>query len=145
MSQFRLASIVVLIWLGTEAHAASMVPSIGIASPDGRILVNVTVAEGRASYSVALDGKEILQKSRLGVVRDDADFSQGVDVTANYLARAGKLEKIDERYELLTSKRRQNAYRANRRVVELATPAGARMDGKDDRGEAARGLGLSRG
>ena len=128
MSQFRLASIVVLIWLGTEAHAASMVPSIGIASPDGRILVNVTVAEGRASYSVALDGKEILQKSRLGVVRDDADFSQGVDVTANYLARAGKLEKIDERYELLTSKRRQNAYRANRRVVELATPAGARMD-----------------
>jgi alpha-glucosidase len=110
------------------AGAASMIPNIGIASPDGHILVNVIVADGQATYSVSLDGKELLQKSRLGVVRDDADFSQGVAVTANYLTRAIKLEKVEDRYELLTSKRRQNVYRANRRVFEVETQAGARMD-----------------
>ena len=35
---------------------------------------------------------------------------------------------MEDRYELLTSKRRNNVYRANRRVVELQTAGGARMD-----------------
>jgi len=128
MSRFRLGSIAVLLGMAAQANAVSTIPSIGIASPDGRILVQVLVAEGQATYSAALDGKEILQKSRLGVVRDDADFSQGVDVTANYLARVIKLEKVEDRYELLTGKRRQNVYRANRRVFELQTATGTRMD-----------------
>jgi hypothetical protein len=49
----------------------------------------------------------VLQRSRLGVVRDDADFTTGLSPTANYSKRAAKLEKVDDRYELLTSKRRQ--------------------------------------
>ena len=114
--------------IGASAHATSVVPSIGIASPDGRIVVNVTVADAAATYSVSYSGQEILRKSRLGVVRDDADFSQGIDVSPNYLVRIGKLEKVEDRYELLTGKRRQNVYRANRRVFELQTQSGARMD-----------------
>jgi hypothetical protein len=129
MSLARLALIVSAAFgIAASAHAASTIPSIGIASPDGRILVNVTVAAGAATYAVSYGGQEILRKSRLGVLRDDADFSQGLDVTTNYLARVNKLEKIEDRYELLTSKRRQNIYRANRRVLELATQSGARMD-----------------
>ena len=129
MSLARLALIVSAAFgIAASAHAASTIPSIGIASPDGRILVNVTVAAGAATYAVSYGGQEILRKSRLGVLRDDADFSQGLDVTTNYLARVNKLEKVEDRYELLTSKRRQNVYRANRRVLELATQSGARMD-----------------
>ncbi|MEO8061144.1 MAG: glycoside hydrolase family 97 catalytic domain-containing protein [Pseudomonadota bacterium] len=128
MSRFRLATIAALFAVAVQANAVSLIPSIGIASPDGHILVQVIVADGQATYSVTIDGQEILQKSRLGLVRDDADFSQGVDITANYLARANKLEKVEDRYELLTSKRRQNSYRANRRVFELETQAGIRMD-----------------
>jgi hypothetical protein len=129
MSLARLALIVSAAFgIAASAHAASTIPSIGIASPDGRILVNVTIAAGAATYAVSYGGQEILRKSRLGVLRDDADFSQGLDVTTNYLARVNKLEKVEDRYELLTSKRRQNIYRANRRVLELATQSGARMD-----------------
>jgi len=129
MSLARLALIVSAAFgIAASAHPASTIPSIGIASPDGRILVNVTVAAGAATYAVSYGGQEILRKSRLGVVRDDADFSQGLDATTNYLARVNKLEKVEDRYELLTSKRRQNVYRANRRVLELATQSGARMD-----------------
>ena len=44
-------------------------------SPDGRIVVAFSLADARATYSVSVGGKEILRRSRLGVVRDDADFT----------------------------------------------------------------------
>jgi hypothetical protein len=128
MTQCRFAWLVVVFCLASPVHALDAAAGVAVASPDGRIMVRVAVASGQATYSVSLDGREILQKSRLGVVRDDADFSQGIDVTANYSTRAGKLEKVEDRYELVNGKRRQNVYRANRRVFELKAPSGARMD-----------------
>jgi hypothetical protein len=128
MTQCRFAWLVVVFCLASPVHALDAAAGVAFASPDGRIMVRVAVASGQATYSVSLDGREILQKSRLGVVRDDADFSQGIDVTANYSTRAGKLEKVEDRYELVNGKRRQNVYRANRRVFELKAPSGARMD-----------------
>ena len=97
-----------------------------------RIVVDVTVNEGQPAYTVALQGKPLIGSSRLGVVRDDADFSVALAPAANYSKRLEKLEKVDTRYELLTSKRRNNTYRANRRVLELQTASGARMDIVDD-------------
>jgi alpha-glucosidase len=114
---------------GSAASAAkSLAPSLGVQSPDGRLLVEVMIDEGAPGYTVSLEGKQVLQRSRLGVLRDDADFSTGLSPTANYLKRAEKLEKVDDRYELLTAKRRHSVYRANRRVFELQTATGARMD-----------------
>jgi alpha-glucosidase len=110
------------------ASAKSLAPSLGVSSPDGRVLVEVMIDEGEPGYTVSVDGKQVLQRSRLGVVRDDADFSAGLSPTANYPKRAAKLEKIDDHYELLTSKRRHSVYRANRRVFELQAASGARMD-----------------
>jgi len=110
------------------AAATSVVPGAAIVSPDGRILVDVSLADGKAGYTVSVDGKPVLRASSLGVVRDDADFTTGLEPTANYAKRIAKLEKVDDRYELLTSKRRKNEYVANRRVLELKTAAGARMD-----------------
>ena len=126
MSPARLALCAFL--FAASAHSTSLIPSIGIASPDGRILVQVNAAEGQATYSVNYNGQEILRTSRLGVVRDDADFTQGISATEHYLDRVIKLEKVEDHYELLTSKRRQNVYRANRRVFEVQSHSGARMD-----------------
>ncbi len=128
MSWFRLSCFVLMAWCVNSASATSVTPSYTVSSPDGRILVAFSLADARATYSVSVGGKEILRPSRLGVVRDDADFTANIDVTANYEKRAAKLEKVEDRYELLTSKRRQNVYRANRRVLEVQTAAGARMD-----------------
>jgi hypothetical protein len=99
-----------------------------VVSPDGRIAIEVGMAEGEPSYTVNLEGKQILRKSRLGVVRDDADFASGLTPTANFGKRVAQLQKVDDRYEVLTSKRRNGVYRANRRVFELQTATGARMD-----------------
>ena len=72
--------------------------------------------DGSPGYTVSLEGKPVLGRSRLGVLRDDADFSAGLTPTANYSKRAAQLQKVDDHYELLTSKRRNSVYRANRRV-----------------------------
>jgi hypothetical protein len=117
-----------MVSLAAPVSATSVTPSYTVASPDGRIVVSFSMADARATYSVSVGGKEILRQSRLGVVRDDADFTQSIDVTANFEKRAAKLEKVEDRYELLTSKRRNNVYRANRRVMEVQTRSGARMD-----------------
>jgi hypothetical protein len=128
MPRFLLTSLVLMLACTSVVPAMAVTPSYTVPSPDGRIVVTVSLADAHATYTVNIGGKEILRQSRLGVLRDDADFTQGIDITPSFEKRAAKLEKVDDRYELLTSKRRQNVYRANRRVFEVKTAAGARMD-----------------
>jgi hypothetical protein len=106
---------------------ATPVPQGVITSPDKRIVVVVNL-RGEPTYTVQLDDQVVLRDSRLGVIRDDADFSRDLGVTASHARRAGQLEKIEDVYDLATIKRRHNVYRANRRVLELQTSRGARMD-----------------
>lgn len=95
-----------------------------VKSPDGRLAVEFTLSAGGAPhYTIQLDGKALLTESRLGLVRDDADFSR----TLKLLSESG-VEPVEDRYEILTAKRRVNTYRANRRVFHLATKAGEKMD-----------------
>lgn len=110
------------------AGAMSVEPQAAVSSPDGRLLVTISLADGQPTYSVSTNGREILRKSRLGVVRDDADFTQGLNVTTNYPARIAKREKVFDRYTLVNNKRRDNVYEANRLVFETQTNAGQRMD-----------------
>jgi len=126
MSELRWSFVAVLA-IANPVSAMSMDP-VGIASPDGRIVVEASVNDGAPGYTVSLEGKPVLGRSRLGVLRDDADFSTGLTPTANYSKRAAQLQKVDDHYELLTSKRRNSVYRANRRVLELQSASGARID-----------------
>lgn len=109
-----------------SAGGASIGADSRLASPDGRVLVVFDLDEGSPGYTVHLDGREVLRRSALGVVRDDADFTRDLKPASRYASR--RHEKVEARYELLTGKRRQNLYRANRHVYELQTAAGARMD-----------------
>jgi hypothetical protein len=70
-----------------------------------------------------LDARIVLRESRLGLIRDDADFSRKLRLLAS--SRPGIVE---DRYEILTAKRRVNHYRANRRVFHLADTAGRKLD-----------------
>jgi alpha-glucosidase len=124
----RVAVLFAGLWLCATATGKSLLPQATITSPDGRLAVVVTVEGGIASYTASLEGREVLRKSRLGVVREDADLSQDLAVTASYGQRVAQLEKIEDVYDLATIKRRHNVYRANRRVVEVQSAKGARMD-----------------
>ncbi|HRS52967.1 MAG TPA: glycoside hydrolase family 97 catalytic domain-containing protein [Candidatus Marinimicrobia bacterium] len=50
-----------------------------LTSPDGNITVEFDVSQkGEATYQIAYHGKKIIQVSQLGLVREDADFSEGL-------------------------------------------------------------------
>lgn len=93
-------------------------------SPDGRLEAEFKLTDaGEPRYRILRDGKEVLRESRLGLVRDDADFAGNLV----WLGESG-VEPIEDRYEILTAKRRMNVYRANRNTFHLATADGKKMD-----------------
>lgn len=95
-----------------------------LASPNGRLAVIFHLNDSSAPrYTLQLDGNTVLQESRLGLVRDDMDFSRDL-----HLLSASKPDRVRDHYEILTAKRRVNDYRANRQVFHLQTAAGAKMD-----------------
>jgi hypothetical protein len=104
--------------------AASETKAFSIGSPDGRVLVDFHLdADGAPRYVIRLDGKTVLLDSRLGLVRDDGDFSRGLR-----LLPEARTETVRDSYEILTAKRRVNTYRANRKVFHLQTATGQKMD-----------------
>ncbi|MEO7998273.1 MAG: glycoside hydrolase family 97 catalytic domain-containing protein [Gemmatimonadaceae bacterium] len=97
---------------------------IQISSPDNHVAVRVAMDSlGVPTYVIAHNGLDVLRPSRLGVVRDDADFSRGLRLTG-----ASAVERVADDYEVLTTKRRLNHYRANRRVIHMRVASGAPMD-----------------
>ena len=51
-----------------------------VSSPDGRLQVTITDDGGQAVYSVKYDSQPVLLPSRLGLVTDYADFTQGLAI-----------------------------------------------------------------
>lgn len=95
-----------------------------LTSPDGRVAVEFQLgADGAPAYELRREGTVVLARSRLGLVRDDADFSTGLSLVGE-----SKVERVRDRYELAVSKRRLNDYRANRQTYRLVTADGQRMD-----------------
>ncbi len=108
----------------SSAAFASQKSEFQITSPNGRLAVDFRLNDaGAPCYTIQLDGQPVLQESRLGVVRDNADFSKDL-----HLLSASKTDRVRDHYEMLTAKRRVNDYRANRQVFHLQTAAGANMD-----------------
>lgn len=95
-----------------------------VASPDKRLYLDFLLDDGGAPrYSIRRDGKAVLQESRLGLIRDDADFTKGLRLVAD-----SQVESVADDYEILTAKRRLNKYRANRKVFHLETTSGDKLD-----------------
>ena len=92
-----------------------------ISSPDKNILVSCDVAN--ASYTIAYKGSMVLQHSRLGVAREDEDFSKNlqlVKVTAPVI--------IKDNYTMLNAKRKNISYTAMQRIFETKTATGKKMN-----------------
>lgn len=105
------------------ATADTVDHTLRVMSPDSHLAVDFTLdAEGTPRYALTLDDKPVLQPSRLGVVRDDADFS-----THLKLVSAHDVERVTDDYTLQTIKRRVNHYAANRRAFDLQGSNGEAM------------------
>jgi len=79
--------------LSVALCAAASAAEVSVKSPDGKVAVKVTDTAA-LSYSVTLDGREVVASSRLGIVAD------GVDLGAGAAMGKTKTQKIREVYPL---------------------------------------------
>ena len=118
---FRCSLLLPALFAGSIFHAQS---ASLVKSPDGQLAVEFSLNASHAPvYQISKEGQPVLRESRLGLIRDDADFSQGLVLTGE-----SKVTTVKDRYEILTAKRRLNDYRANRKEFHLATADGKKMD-----------------
>ena len=59
---------------------AAQAQDIDVKSPDGRLVMTLHTDGGQAAYSVTLDGRQMLTRSRLGLTTDMGDFTQGLSM-----------------------------------------------------------------
>jgi hypothetical protein len=89
--------------------------SYTLKSPDSKISVDVRLtSSGETFYSVSHSGSIILKQSKLGIIRNDDDFS-----TSLTLDSVSDVNVISDKYTLLHGKRLNCAYKGNSRVFYL--------------------------
>ena len=85
-----------------------------VAGPDGRLVVTVSDAGGKPTYSVAYDGAAFVAPSPLGLKADIGDFTAGLTLTG--FAQ----EAVADDYSVPTIKASTVHYRANKGVFTFA-------------------------
>lgn len=95
-----------------------------ITSPDRNISVHFRMSKNKnPCYMVRYNGKFILGESKLGIIREDEDFSRNLSLDS-----ASKIETIQDDYEMRMGKKRKNSYIANRKIFHLKNANGKKMD-----------------
>ena len=78
------------------ALAAAETNSWSLASPSGQCQISVSLTDGQLSYQTLFNGRVVINKSPLGLLRDDQDFQSGLA-----LEIAGPIDSRPEKYDLL--------------------------------------------
>ena len=95
--------------------------SYTISSPDKNILV--TCNAEKAAYTISYKGQSITQDSKLGVIREDEDFSKDLKVI-----KASAPTVVRDNYTMVNAKKKNITYVATQRIIETKTPSGKKMN-----------------
>ena len=86
-----------------------------ITSPDKKIIAEVFLSNNNtAVYNIKYSGKTILQNSALGILREDADFANGMQWLSS-----SEQKTVKDEYKMLTAKKSSIKYTANKRTISL--------------------------
>ncbi len=108
----------------TDSFSNTGSHNLSIQSPDGKLAVEFLLNDsGAPGYTVTREGKTVLEKSRLGLVREDADFTKGLK-----LESVSRAKRVTDRYEILTAKQRHNEYIATQKMFRLRSASGETME-----------------
>src|SRR5687768_12154121 len=100
-------------------HAQTSVHTIS--SPNKNIVVSCDI--GKAEYSISYKNENVLKNSKLGVTRDDEDFSQNLQ-----LIKVTPPVLVKDTYSLLTAKKKFITYVAIQRTFQTKTASGKKMN-----------------
>ncbi|RYY71772.1 MAG: glycoside hydrolase family 97 protein [Chitinophagaceae bacterium] len=92
-----------------------------IISPDKNIVVTCNVV--KATYSVSYKSMPVLQASKLGIIREDENFSENLQ-----LVTVSAPVRIKDSYSMLNAKKKNIRYVANQRIFETRTTSGKKMN-----------------
>ncbi len=84
-----------------------------VSSPDGKLKLSVYSENGKALYNVTFQGKTMLEKSPLGLVTNESDFSQNLKFADS------KIDRVSKTYTNEKIKKSQVAYNANTLAVHF--------------------------
>jgi hypothetical protein len=95
-----------------------------VKSPNGLIdVMLMNNDEGENGYGISVNGESVMKGNRLGLLREDADFSKNLR-----LISTGAIEKVEDHYSLLYGKKVQCDYAGNKRVFHFKNAAGEELD-----------------
>lgn len=94
-----------------------------VLSPDGKLLVTVSIESGVPAYAVSYNGKLFLKPSPIGMKTNVGDFSGGL-----VLSEDAKLSKVSNTYELPNIKQSKVDYEANQGVFSFTKDGKAAID-----------------
>lgn len=94
-----------------------------VASPDKKCEITVSLDSGQLAYQTSFNGKTVIQKSPLGLERDDQDFESGL-----VFVHAGKIEKRREKYALFAGVQPRINHTLNFRELAFRNANGVLMD-----------------
>lgn len=92
-----------------------------ILSPDKQLAV--TVNPERATYQIRYKGAIVLPDSKLGVIREDEDFSKNLS-----LIKVSSPRTVKDQYRSVNAKKSEISYTATERVWETKTASGKKMN-----------------
>ena len=110
-----------LLYLALMLPMMASAREVTIASPNGKLVVTVNDEGGKATYAVALNGKQMLLPSALGFKADMGDFTQGLKITNTNSAH------VDRTYEMRQVKQSQMHYVAEALTVDFENAKGLKM------------------
>jgi len=93
----------------------SLTAGVVVTSPDGRLIAEVSVNEGKPHYQVMYDGQIAIAESPLGVVANVGDYTQGM-----FIASEGELRQVLTTYEQEKIKQKTVQVDAWERVIAFA-------------------------
>ncbi|MDR6513485.1 glycoside hydrolase family 97 protein [Chryseobacterium camelliae] len=85
-----------------------------VSSPDGKLKLNVFSEDGKALYNVTFQGKTMLEKSPLGLVTNESDFSKNLKFTDS------KKDPVSKTYTNEKIKKLEVNYKANALTVNFS-------------------------
>lgn len=94
---------------------------INIQSPDKKIAVSCNVST--MLYCVSFNKEIVLKDSKLGIVREDENFAAGLK-----LIKTSATIAVKDNYTILTAKKKNITYTANKKIIETITANGKKMN-----------------
>jgi alpha-glucosidase len=112
---------VTLLLMATLAMGQKKSNSMTITSPDKNI--SVSCDGEKMVYNISYKGKPVLGNSKLGLIRNDQDFSKSLKVT-----KISGPVSVKDNYTMLTAKKSKVTYQANELVMETQSATGKKMN-----------------